>query len=482
MLLSELLKAAKINAKIEQNVEISGVAIDSRKVQQKNLFAVFTDCEETNVKYALNAIENGAVAILTGEKPLQVNVPVFSVKHPEQALGMMNVAFYAPQPENLVAVTGTNGKTSTVSFVRQLWEYAGIKGASFGTLGIESKEFSEYTGWTTADSVTFNKDLNKVSSLGITHVAIEASSHGLSLDRMYGLKFKATGFTNFTQDHLDYHGNMENYFQAKMKLFTDYTKNGGVAVINADIPEFVKIKAICEEKELKVLSYGNKGEDLQLIEQNLHKTGQELTIKVLGEKYILNLDITGAFQAMNALCALGLAIGSGMEAKTAIEAMKCLKNPDGRMELVATTSKGASIFVDYAHTPDGIENALSSLRHHTNNKLWIAFGCGGNRDKTKRPIMGKFANDLADIVIVTDDNPRFEEAAEIRKEIMVTVPNAIEIGDRAAAIQYAIENATADDVVLLAGKGHEEGQIIQGKIFPFNDRLKVLEIIKKASE
>lgn len=482
MLLSELLKVAKINTKIAQDIEILGLAVDSRKVQKGDLFAVFTDSEETNLKYANNAIENGAVVILTNEKSLQVSVPVLSVKHPAQAFGLMNVFFYTPQPENLVAVTGTNGKTSTVAFVRQLWEYAGIKGASFGTLGIESKEFSEYTGWTTADSVTLSKDLNKVASMGITHVAIEASSHGLSLDRMYGLKFSAVGFTNITQDHLDYHGNMENYFQAKMKLFTDYAKNGGVAVINADIAEFAKIKAICEEKKLKVLSYGNKGEDLQLIEQNLHKTGQDLITKVLGEKYTLNLDITGAFQAMNALCALGLAIGAGMDAKTAIEAMKCLKNPIGRMELVATTAKGASIFVDYAHTPDGIENALASLRHHTKNKLWIAFGCGGNRDKTKRPIMGKFANDLADVVIVTDDNPRFEESAEIRKEIMAAVPNAIEIGDRESAIRYAIANAGADDVVLLAGKGHEEGQIIQGKILPFNDRLKVLEIIKKASE
>lgn len=482
MLLSELIKVAKINHKITQDIEISGLAVDSRKVQKGDLFAVFTDSEETNLKYANNAIENGAVAILTGNFPLNVGIPVFSTSNPAQAFGLMNVAFYSPQPENLVAVTGTNGKTSTVSFVRQLWEYAGIKGASFGTLGIESKEFSEYTGWTTADGVTLNKDLNKVSSLGITHVAIEASSHGLSLDRMYGLKFKSSGFTNLTQDHLDYHGNMENYFQAKMKLFTDYTKDGGVAVVNADIPEFPKIKAICEEKKLKMISYGKKGEDLQLIEQNLHKTGQDLIIKVLGEKYNLNLDITGAFQAMNALCALGMVIGAGMEAKTAVEAMKCLKNPDGRMELVATTSKGASIFVDYAHTPDGIENALSSLRHHTKNKLWIAFGCGGNRDKTKRPIMGKFANDLADMVIVTDDNPRFEEASEIRKEIMISTPNAIEIGDREKAIRYAIENAQADDVVLLAGKGHEEGQIIKGEVLPFNDRLKVLEAIKKASE
>lgn len=480
MLLSELLKAAKINVKIEKDIEISGLAVDSRKVQAGNLFAVFTDSEETNLKYAMNAIENGAVAILTGDNTLNVNLPVFHAKNPAQAFGLMNVCFYAPLPQNLVAVTGTNGKTSTVSFIRQLWEYNNIKGASFGTLGIESKEFSEYTGWTTADSVTLNKDLNKVSALGITHVAIEASSHGLSLDRMYGLKFSAVGFTNLTQDHLDYHGNMENYFQAKMKLFTDYAKDGAVAVINADIPEFARIKAICEEKKLKVLSYGKKAEDLQLIEQNLHKTGQDITIKVLGEKHVLNLDITGAFQAMNALCALGLAIGAGMEAKTAIEAMKSLKNPDGRMELVATTPKGASIFVDYAHTPDGIENALASLRQHTKNKLWIAFGCGGNRDKTKRPIMGKFANDLADVVIVTDDNPRFEEADQIRKEIMVSIPNAIEIGDRAAAIKYAIEHAENDDVVLLAGKGHEEGQIIQGKVLPFNDRLKVLETIKNA--
>ena len=322
--------------------------------------------------------------------------------------------------------------------------------------------------------------LSEAANDGVTHVAIEASSHGLALHRLAGLKFKAVGFTNLTQDHLDFHKTMENYFQAKMKLFEDYAEDGAAAVINADIPEFEKIAALCAARGLKVCSYGEKGSELRLLGQNLHQTGQDLDLEIFGRRYNIPMQITGSFQAWNALCALGMALASGVDEETAAQALPGLKNPEGRMELVGTTAKGASIYVDFAHTPDGIENALKSLRHHSEGKLWIVFGCGGNRDTTKRPKMGALAGKLADKIIVTDDNPRFEDPAEIRKQIMAAVPEAREIGCRGEAIKYAMDNAAKGDIVLLAGKGHEEGQIVQGKVLPFNDRQEVLKNLKSA--
>lgn len=467
---------------VKDDIEFFGTAIDSRKVKSGDLFAIFTDDQEVNLTYIKDALDKGAVAILTNAKKIDVPVPVIYHEFARKKLGLINQALYQPLPTYFVAVTGTNGKTSTAVFLRQIWEYAGLNAASIGTLGVESRCFSEYTGWTTADNVTLHKELHKIKQMGITHVVLEASSHGLAEDRLSGLKFVTAGFTNLTQDHLDYHKTMGNYFAAKMKLFTDYMQDGATVVINADIPEFEQIKAICEKNGLNVWSYGINGKELKLIEQDLHQTGQDLKLKILGCEHTIPMKITGSFQAWNALCALGMAIASGIDAQTAIASLSSLQNPEGRMELVGTTAQGASIYVDFAHTPDGIENALKSLRHHTQNKLWIALGCGGNRDTTKRPKMGALAEALADRIIVTDDNPRYENPADIRKQIMVTTPKAIEIGDREKAICYAIDNANEGDVILLAGKGHEEGQIIQGKTYPFNDKLKVLEYLKKIKE
>lgn len=475
MLLSEILKIADIHASAATDMEIVRTETDSRRVQAGDLFVIASKSDETDNKYAADAIAKGAAAIITNNYNLILGVPTFYVKNPVEVLGLINKTLYRPLPETLSAVTGTNGKTSTVSFVRQIFEFAGTDAASFGTLGVQSKSYSEYTGLTTADNVVLYRDLNKLKSLGIDNISIEASSHALHQDRMAGLKFKAAGFTNLTQDHLDYHQTMEAYFEAKAKLFTEYMEENGTAVLNADIPEYERLKAICENKGLKVLSYGFNGNELRLLKQDLHSVGQNLHLKVFGKEYKKETRITGSFQAWNALCALGMVIGCGTDAETALKTLPFLQNPDGRMELVGTTKKGASIYVDYAHTPDGIENALKSLRCHVENKLWIAFGCGGNRDKTKRPIMGKLAHDFADRVIVTDDNPRFENPAEIRKEIMAAVPNAIEAQSRSEAIKYAIEHAKNGDIVLLAGKGHEDGQIINGITYPFNDKQEVLK-------
>ena len=475
MLLSKLLKAANISDIPERDTEITGLTVDSRKAEPGFLCAILAQDRETAQRYADNAAENGTAALVSEYKDIQTGLPVYYAENVRRAIALMSKSFFTPLPATLTAVTGTNGKTSTVSFVRQIWKHDGISGASFGTLGIESDVFSEYTGWTTADCVTLDKDLHKIAGLGVTHAALEASSHGLVENRLYGLKFKSAGFTNLTQDHLDYHKTMENYFAAKTLLFTDYMEENGCAVLNADIPQYAKLEEICRSRGLSIISYGKNGKDLQLLEQNLHKVGQDLTIKVFGKEYRAAMKITGSFQAWNALCALGTAIGAGLDPQKAVAALPALQNPEGRMELVGVTPQGASIFVDFAHTPDGIENALKSLRHHTENKLWIVFGCGGNRDKTKRPKMGALAKDLADKVIVTDDNPRFEDPAQIRQEILAAVPGAEEFDDRAKAIRYAMQKADDGDVVLVAGKGHEEGQIINGKVLPFNDKKEILK-------
>lgn len=474
MLLSEILKNC------DKDIDFNRTAVDSRKVQKGDLFAVFTGSSSLNRQYAEDAVKRGAAVVLTDDSSLSVSVPVICRHDAPFLLGEINKVLYQPLPSVFAAVTGTNGKTSTVSFLRQIWDFSGLTAASLGTLGIRTKNKTEYTGWTTADNVTMFEKLNEAAKEGVTHASIEASSHGLALHRLAGLKFKTAGFTNLTQDHLDFHKTMENYFQAKMKLFENYMEDNAMVVINADIPEFENIKAICQNRGLTVWSYGEKGKEFKLLKQNLHQVGQDLEMEIFGRRHSIPMKITGSFQAWNALCALGMALASGVDEKSALMSLPELKNPEGRMELVGTTNKGASVYVDFAHTPDGIENALKSLRHHSAGKLWIVFGCGGNRDATKRPKMGALAGKLADKVIVTDDNPRFEDPADIRKQIMAAVPQALEIGSRGEAIKYAMDNARKSDIILLAGKGHEEGQIIQGKVLPFNDRQEVLKNLKNA--
>lgn len=479
MRLSELFNQAHLNTKITQDIEIKGLSCDSRLVQKGFLFFAIQGTQEDGLEYVPQAIQNGAIAIITQQKNLQVPIPSYQVQNIRSCMALMSARFYQPHPKNLVAVTGTNGKTSSVVFVREIWEAVGLKAASIGTLGTQSANFYSYNGRTTSDSISINQQLQMLAKNGITHVAIEASSHGLDQNRLGGLYFQASAFTNLTQDHLDYHLTMENYLQAKMKLFSERTAPHGTIVLNADIPQFNRLYTIGKQQKFRILTYGKNGKELQLIEQKLHKTGQELSLEIFGEKKTIYLPVAGSFQGMNVLCALGLAIGSGINEKKALDALTHLEAPDGRMELIATTKKGASIFVDYAHTPDGLEKALTSLRPHAKNKLHVLFGCGGNRDKSKRPIMGEIASRLADVVIVTDDNPRMEDAALIRQQIMDKVYHGINIGNRAQAIHTAICNLGKEDVLLLAGKGHEEGQIIQNKEYPFKDRLHALWAIKK---
>ncbi len=479
MKLAELLKAARVATPFETDIDIRGIVSDSREVEDGYLFVALPGTNNDGSKYVSDAIARGAVAILTQE-PIEATVPVLQTSRIREALSRMCVLFYEPHPGTLVGVTGTNGKTSTVFFTRQIFEHAGLLAASMGTLGVQSKNFHSYSGMTTTDSVRLNQDLQALAENGITHVAMEASSHGLEQHRLDGLMFKASAFTNLTRDHLDYHLTMEAYLEAKLKLFTHLTSE--VAVLNADVPEFEAIKSVCAAKGLRIFSYGKNGEEIRLMSQLLHETGQELTIELFGHVYTANIPVAGHFQGMNILAALGLAIAVGVDIEKAVEALGTLKSPDGRMELVGRTQKGASIFVDYAHTPDGLETALKSLRLHTQGKLYVVFGCGGNRDTGKRPMMGKIASELADTVIVTDDNPRFEDASLIRSQILAAAPNAIEIADRAKAIFYAVSHLEEGDVLLLAGKGHEEGQLINGFMHPFNDKIQAILSLRTLEE
>ena len=479
MILSQLFKEANIATPFEADIEISGLACDSRKVKKGDLFIALQGSKENGERFIPDAIKAGAVAILC-ENTIPADIPVFETPNIRKAVARIATVFYKPRPETLLGVTGTNGKTSNVFFVREILKALGKKSASIGTLGVQSDEYQSYAGMTTSDSITLNQDLQALAESGVDYAAMEASSHGLDQFRLDGLHFKASAFTNLTRDHLDYHKTMENYLATKMRLFTELTDE--TAVLNADIPEYPQIKEACEEKGLKVISYGKNGTEIQLISQKLYETGQELSIMILGKKYDVDFPVAGNFQGINVLTAIGLVLACGFKPQEIVNTLKTLKSPAGRMELVAKTNTGATIFVDYAHTPDGLETALNSLKKQTSGRLFVIFGCGGNRDNGKRKIMGEIAEKLADYVIVTDDNPRYEDAAKIREQIMQGCPNAHQIGDRAKAIYRGIHLLKKGDCLLIAGKGHEEGQIINGFTHPFNDRIQAILALRSQQE
>lgn len=441
-------------------VEILSLTEDSRKVSAGTLFAAFKGATSDGYDFIPKAIAQGASAILT-ERAFQADIPVIVVENPRAAFGEIAAKFYAPLPENIVAVTGTNGKTSTVHFVRQLWYLMGLKSASLGTIGvIENEQITHDGAMTTPDTVTLYKTLHELKQRGINHVAMEASSHGLHQSRLAGLELVAGAFTNLTRDHLDYHGTMEAYFEAKALIFNQ-VKNA--AVVNADIAEFPKLKAIT--KHLQLIDFGKNAEILKV--KHITPTHSGLTIHLNGEA--LELPLLGLFQAENLLCAIGLLMGCGVDFNAIKLLLSKLTPVTGRMEKVGEKN-GAPVIVDYAHTPDALEKLLHAARPHAKNKIILLFGCGGDRDKGKRPIMGKIAATLADEIIVTDDNPRTEDAATIRREVLAGCPNAMEIPDRAIAIQTAIQKAGAGDIVVLAGKGHESYQIIGATKHHFSDK------------
>jgi UDP-N-acetylmuramoyl-L-alanyl-D-glutamate--2,6-diaminopimelate ligase len=399
--------------------------------------------------------------------------------NPHRRLAFLAARFYGRQPRTVVAVTGTNGKTSVVHFVREIWTAIGLASASLGTLGLVTAAEKRSGALTTPDPVALHHDLATLAAKGIEHVAIEASSHGLQQCRLDGLVVTAAGFTNLTRDHLDYHRDMARYRAAKYRLFSTLLAQGGVAVLNADSGEFFRLARLCREKGHRVLAYGtNPAADLRILAHEPKGSGQILVVDICGERRRVVMPLAGDFQAMNALAALGLVIMTGGPAVAAADALANLTCVPGRLQFVAEDLDGGGIVVDYAHTPDALGTILTTLRPHARGRLTVLFGCGGDRDAGKRPLMGRIASCLADQVYVTDDNPRNEAPAEIRGAILAAAPRAIEIPDRGRAIAVAIANTRPGDLLVIAGKGHETGQIIGRETYPFDDAAVVREIIE----
>ena len=454
------------------DAEIRGLTADSRAVEPGFLFAALPGTKADGVRFIPQALEKGAAALLVGggvELPAGVSVPVISDRNPRRRLAQMAARFFEVQPGVVAAVTGTNGKTSVASFVRQIWEMLSEPAASLGTLGITGPKGERALGYTTPDPVALHRELAELADEGVTHLAMEASSHGLAQYRLDGVKVSAAGFTNITRDHLDYHANFDDYLYAKLRLFGEVMGPGGVAVLNADAAQFAEFEAVSWARGHKVITVGRKGRGICLAAMRPGLRGQTLEIIHEGRNYDVDLPLIGAFQASNALVAAGLAIGCGAPAEGVFGALGKLQGARGRMEEVAHLPNGASVYVDYAHTPDALENVLSAMRPHTAGRLVVVFGCGGDRDPGKRPLMGEVAARLADIIYVTDDNPRGEDAAAIRQAVLKGCPSASEIGDRGEAIVTAMKALQKGDLLVVAGKGHETGQIVGDTTIPFSD-------------
>jgi UDP-N-acetylmuramoyl-L-alanyl-D-glutamate--2,6-diaminopimelate ligase len=463
MRLGELLEQAGLPG--ASDATVTGFAIDHRKVAPGTVFGAFQGAAVNGEDFIPAAIVAGAVAVVARPEAKVEGALHIADANPRRAFALLATGFFAPVPATIVAVTGTNGKTSTVEMTRQIWRMAGERAASIGTLGVTTPDGSVSTGLTTPDIVTFLSNMSGLAREGVTHVAFEASSHGLSQYRNEGLRVAASAFTNFSRDHLDYHGTMEEYFAAKMRLFTEVAAPGSPAVIHdaGDGSEWTaKAIAQAEARGLNVLTVGEGGQLLKLIAREPGQLGQLLKVEHEGVTRKVSLPLIGAYQAANALVSAGLALATGVAASTVFDALTRLQPVRGRLERAALNRHGAPAYVDYAHTPDALEAAIAALRPHVapGGRLIVVFGAGGDRDTGKRPQMGEVAARAADVAIVTDDNPRSEDPATIRAAIMAGAgANTRDIGDRRAAIAAAIGEAAAQDIVLIAGKGHEQGQI-----------------------
>ncbi len=470
--------------KSDKELPVSGVTSDSRQVKKNYLFAALLGSKANGANFIEDALQHGAKIILAEEGVIlpegsAEDIILINDKNPRQAFTKIAAKFYKMQPKNIVAVTGTSGKTSTVSFVQQLWHLSGItKCASLGTLGLRAPGIKRYGSLTTPDTATLHAEMADLAAAGIDCLALEASSHGLDQYRLDGLKISAAAYTNLSRDHLDYHNDMDSYFLAKSRLFSEVMETGGTAVINFDDEYAEQLADICKAAGHKIISFGLKGESIKVFKITPQPEGQGVSFSVDGKDYNITIPLVGEFQVMNALCALGLILSQDNDADKYVPLLGKLRGVPGRLQLLSGHPKGA-VYVDYAHKPAALEAILKTMRPHTEGKLVCVFGCGGNRDPGKRAMMGKIANDLADKVIVTDDNPRYEEAADIRAEIMKAIPNAREIGDRAEAIQTAIQELDDGDVLIVAGKGHEQGQIIGETVHIFEDIEEVKKAIKK---
>jgi UDP-N-acetylmuramoyl-L-alanyl-D-glutamate--2,6-diaminopimelate ligase len=459
---------APVDADLDR--DIAAITVDSRKVAPGGLFVAVPGAKTDGAKFILDAVAKGASAIVTGKGvAVDAPVPVLAVDEPRRVLSIMAARFFGRQPETVVAVTGTSGKTSIAAFVRQIFAHAGHQAASVGTIGIVSPTGETYGSLTTPDPVKLSEMMAGLADEGVTHAALEASSHGLDQYRLDGIRLKAGGFTNLSRDHLDYHPTVDDYFAAKMRLFDEVLPDGAPGIVDMDTDWGLKAAGHVTARGLPLIGVGRTGKGLKLLSVANEATGQVLEIDGLAGRKTIHLPLVGTFQASNALVAAGLAIGAGVDPVVAVEALAGLKGASGRLDLVGRTAQGAPVFVDYAHKPGALETVLEALRPATRRKLVVVVGCGGDRDPGKRPMMGEIATRLADIAIITDDNPRSEDPATIRAAIMAAAPGALEIGDRAEAIHHAVGLLGAGDVLVIAGKGHETGQIVGNQVLPFSD-------------
>ncbi len=452
--------------------DISAITADSRKVVPGALFFALSGSKDDGRRYVAEALARGAAAIVaaTAEGIEAGAVPVIAATDPRRALALAAARWFGAQPDTVVAVTGTNGKTSVASFTRQIWESLGQPAAAIGTLGVTTAAGDAPLGVTTPDPVVLHQVLSDLAGRGIRHAAMEASSHGLDQRRLDGVRLSAGAFTNLTRDHLDYHHDFDSYLAAKRRLFDTLLPPGAPAVVNQAGEPGAAIARAARAAGLRLVTVGGEGADIALLRRQPTTAGQALRISLFGTVFDVEMPLAGDFQAANVLVALGLVVSTGGDAAAAVGAVTALKGVPGRLELAGVHGSGAPVFVDYAHTPDALERVLAALRPHVERRLVVVFGCGGDRDPGKRPEMGRIAARLADRVIVTDDNPRSEEPAAIRAAILAASPGAVEIGDRTAAIAAALSDLSAGDVVVVAGKGHEQGQIVKGETRPFDDR------------
>jgi UDP-N-acetylmuramoyl-L-alanyl-D-glutamate--2,6-diaminopimelate ligase len=458
-------------ADVDSDSEVTGFAIDHRKVTRGNVFGAFKGAVFNGEDFIDQAVDRGAVAVVARPQASVDRVALLSDPEPRRRFAELAAKFYAPFPETVIAVTGTNGKTSTVEMCRQIWRMSGHRSASIGTLGVTTSDDQVSTGLTTPDIVTFLNNMAGLKRMGVSHVAYEASSHGLDQHRAEGVPLAAAAFTNFSRDHLDYHQTMEAYFEAKMRLFDDLLPRDKPAVVWTDDPTSGEVIERARGSGHEVLTVGRNGETIRLVEQRPTALGQTLTLEHGGKSHRLGLPLIGAYQAANVLTAAGLVLATGGDWATTFSALQRVAPVRGRLERAVISRSGVPVYIDYAHTPDALEAAIAALRPHVEGRLITVFGAGGDRDQGKRPEMGRVATAFSDVVIVTDDNPRSEDPARIRADVLAGAPAATEVPGRREAIAEAIRIAREGDIVLVAGKGHETGQIIGDKVLPFDDAL-----------
>ncbi|MER9320641.1 UDP-N-acetylmuramoyl-L-alanyl-D-glutamate--2,6-diaminopimelate ligase [Mesorhizobium sp. M0626] len=481
MHLRDLAGILPVEGTSSRDVEVTGISSDSRTVKTGAVFFALAGSKADGSAYAADAAKRGAAAVVVGNASAVsgLSVPVLSVDDPRLALALSAARFFGSQPETMVAVTGTAGKTSVAAFTRQIWEQAGFAAASIGTTGVVAPGRNDYGSLTTPDPVALHQLLKELAEAGVTHASMEASSHGLDQRRLDGVKLAAGGFTNLGRDHMDYHPTVEDYHRAKLRLFDTLLPKGAPAVIFADDPWSAPTIQAAQAAGLNVLTVGRHGDFLRLkrVEHERHR--QRAEVEADGVLYEIDLPLAGDFQIANALVSAGLAISTGTPVAKALMALEKLQGAPGRLDLVGATANGAPVYVDYAHKPDALENVLAAVRPFTTGRVIVVFGCGGDRDRGKRPIMGEIATRLADVVIVTDDNPRSEVPETIRAAILAAAPGAIEIGDRRKAIHEAVAMLKAGDTLIVAGKGHEEGQTTGAETFPFSDHEEVRSALRE---